>query len=86
MRTPYGSASGSRSPCREGGRENLPLFSLNTLIDPFWPAIVYGCIPNLIVIEQAAACGVNISIRDHSRVGIPVTLVPRAVPAARMEA
>ena len=35
-----------------------------------------------IVIEQAAACGVTISFRDHARVGIPVTLVSLSVLAA----
>jgi Na+/H+ antiporter NhaD/arsenite permease-like protein len=44
--------------------------------------ITIGSIANLIVIEQAAACGVNISFRDHARVGIPVTLVSLAVLAA----
>jgi hypothetical protein len=37
---------------------------------------------NAPVIEQAAACGVAISFRDHARVGIPVTLVSLAVLAA----
>lgn len=59
---------------------------LDIPIDPFWPAIVFGGIANLIVIEQAAACGVNISFRDHARVGIPVALVSLAVLAAWMEA
>jgi Na+/H+ antiporter NhaD/arsenite permease-like protein len=44
--------------------------------------ITIGSIANLIVIEQAAACGVAISFRDHIRVGIPVTLVSLAVLAA----
>jgi Na+/H+ antiporter NhaD/arsenite permease-like protein len=44
--------------------------------------ITIGSIANLIVIEQAAACGVNISFRDHARVGIPVTLASLAVLAA----
>jgi Na+/H+ antiporter NhaD/arsenite permease-like protein len=39
-------------------------------------------IANLIVIEQAAACGVNIIFRDHARVGGPVTLASLAVLAA----
>ena len=41
--------------------------------------ITIGSIANLIVIEQAAACGVTISFRDHARVGIPVTLASFAV-------
>jgi Na+/H+ antiporter NhaD/arsenite permease-like protein len=44
--------------------------------------ITLGSIANLIVIEQAAACGVNISFRDHARVGIPVTIVSLIVLAA----
>lgn len=44
--------------------------------------ITIGSIANLIVIEQAAACGVNISFRDHARVGIPVTIVSLLVLAA----
>jgi len=44
--------------------------------------ITIGSIANLIVIEQAAACGVNISFRDHARVGIPVTIVSLIVLAA----
>jgi Na+/H+ antiporter NhaD/arsenite permease-like protein len=44
--------------------------------------ITIGSIANLIVIEQAAACGVNISFCDHARVGIPVTAVSLAVLAA----
>ena len=44
--------------------------------------ITIGSIANLIVIEQAAAYGVNISFRDHARVGIPVTLASLAVLAA----
>jgi Na+/H+ antiporter NhaD/arsenite permease-like protein len=44
--------------------------------------ITIGSIANLIVIEQAAACGVNISFRDHARVGVPVTLASLAVLAA----
>jgi hypothetical protein len=35
-----------------------------------------------IFIDQAAACNVTISFRDHARVGIPVTLVSLAVLAA----
>jgi Na+/H+ antiporter NhaD/arsenite permease-like protein len=44
--------------------------------------ITLGSIANLIVIEQAAACGVNISFRDHARVGLPVTMVSLIVLAA----
>ncbi len=36
--------------------------------------ITIGSIANLIVIEQAALFGVDISFRDHARAGIPVTL------------
>jgi len=44
--------------------------------------ITIGSIANLIVIEQAAACGVNISFREHARVGIPVTIASLLVLAA----
>jgi len=44
--------------------------------------ITIGSIANLIVIEQAAACGVDITFRDHARVGIPVTFLSLAVLAA----
>jgi Na+/H+ antiporter NhaD/arsenite permease-like protein len=48
--------------------------------------ITLGSIANLIVIEQAAACGVDISFRDHIRVGVPVTLMSLAVLAAWIHA
>ena len=35
--------------------------------------LTIGSIANLIVIEQAAACGVQIDFRTHARVGLPVT-------------
>ena len=44
--------------------------------------ITIGSIANLIVIEQAAACGVNITFRDHARVGVPITVLSLAVLAA----
>jgi Na+/H+ antiporter NhaD/arsenite permease-like protein len=44
--------------------------------------ITIGSIANLIVIEQAAACGVTITFRDHARVGVPITLVSLSVLAA----
>ena len=43
--------------------------------------ITIGSIANLIVIEQAASCGVRISFWDHARVGIPVTLASFVVLA-----
>jgi Na+/H+ antiporter NhaD/arsenite permease-like protein len=46
--------------------------------------ITIGSIANLIVIEQAAACGVNITFRDHARVGVPVTILSLALLAAWM--
>ncbi|WP_372682438.1 anion transporter [Desulfosarcina sp.] len=36
---------------------------------------VLGSIANLIVIEQASRMGVDISFREHARVGVPVTLM-----------
>jgi Na+/H+ antiporter NhaD/arsenite permease-like protein len=44
--------------------------------------ITIGSIANLIVIEQAAACGVEITFREHARAGIPVTVASLAVLAA----
>lgn len=41
--------------------------------------ITIGSIANIIVIEQAAHCGVNISFRKHAAAGIPVTLASFAV-------
>lgn len=38
-----------------------------------------GSIANLIVIEQAKTYGINISFREHARVGVPVTLVSMMV-------
>jgi Na+/H+ antiporter NhaD/arsenite permease-like protein len=43
--------------------------------------ITIGSIANLITIEQAKSLGVNITFRDHARVGVPVTLVSLAVLA-----
>ena len=36
--------------------------------------ITIGSIANLIVIEQARLYGVEISFREHARIGVPVTL------------
>jgi Na+/H+ antiporter NhaD/arsenite permease-like protein len=44
--------------------------------------ITIGSIANLIVIEQAARCGVRISFGEHARAGIPVTLLSFVVMAA----
>jgi Na+/H+ antiporter NhaD/arsenite permease-like protein len=41
--------------------------------------IIIGSIANLIVIEQAAVCGIKIGFREHAQVGIPVTLFSLAV-------
>jgi Na+/H+ antiporter NhaD/arsenite permease-like protein len=43
--------------------------------------ITIGSIANLIVIEQAAACGIRISFGEHARVGVPVTLASFGVLA-----
>lgn len=37
--------------------------------------LVIGSIANLIVIEQARPFGIEISFRDHARIGVPVTLL-----------
>jgi len=41
-----------------------------------------GSIANLITFEQAKAFGVNISFREHARVGVPVTLLSLAITLA----
>jgi Na+/H+ antiporter NhaD/arsenite permease-like protein len=40
-----------------------------------------GSIANLIVAEQAAPLGVDVSWRAHARVGIPVTLLTLGIAA-----
>jgi Na+/H+ antiporter NhaD/arsenite permease-like protein len=41
--------------------------------------ILIGSIANLIVVEQARNCGVEIGFVEHARVGIPTTLASLAV-------
>lgn len=41
--------------------------------------LVVGSIANIIVIDQAAALGVDISWREHARIGVPVTLASLAI-------
>ena len=36
--------------------------------------LLIGSIANLIVVEQARVCGVDISFREHACIGLPVTL------------
>ena len=36
--------------------------------------LLIGSIANLIVVEQARACGVAVSFREHARIGLPATL------------
>ncbi len=43
--------------------------------------LVVGSIANIIVIDQARRLGVEISWRDHARVGIPVTILSLAISA-----
>jgi Na+/H+ antiporter NhaD/arsenite permease-like protein len=43
--------------------------------------LIVGSIANIIVVDQAAACGVRIGWREHARIGVPVTLVTLAVAA-----
>lgn len=38
-----------------------------------------GSIANIIVVNQAAKAGINISWREHARIGIPVTLITLAI-------
>jgi Na+/H+ antiporter NhaD/arsenite permease-like protein len=44
--------------------------------------IVVGSIANIIVIEQARACGIPISWREHARVGLPAALITLALAGA----
>jgi Na+/H+ antiporter NhaD/arsenite permease-like protein len=41
--------------------------------------LVVGSIANIIVVDQAAQLGVNISAKTHARVGIPVTGITLAL-------
>jgi hypothetical protein len=41
--------------------------------------IIVGSIANLIVIEQAANFGIQVTFREHATVGVPVTLFSLAV-------
>lgn len=43
--------------------------------------IIVGSIANIIVVEQAACCGVHIGWREHAKTGVPVTLATLAVAA-----
>jgi Na+/H+ antiporter NhaD/arsenite permease-like protein len=43
--------------------------------------LLVGSIANLIVAEEAARLGIQITWRDHARVGVPVTLVTLAIAA-----
>ncbi|MBF0496471.1 MAG: anion transporter, partial [Deltaproteobacteria bacterium] len=42
---------------------------------------IVGSLANIIVVDQAATLGVNISWREHARVGIPVTILTLALAA-----
>ena len=44
--------------------------------------LIVGSIANIIVVEQAAGCGLRIGWREHARVGVPVTLATLALAAA----
>lgn len=43
--------------------------------------LIVGSIANIIVVEQAAGCGLRIGWREHARVGVPVTLATLALAA-----
>jgi len=43
--------------------------------------IIVGSIANIIVVDQAARLGVNITWLQHARVGVPITLATLAVAA-----
>ena len=42
---------------------------------------IVGSIANIIVIEQARRMGINITWKEHARVGVPVTLLSLATVA-----
>ena len=44
--------------------------------------IVVGSIANIIVVEQAARCGVRITWVQHARIGVPVTLLSLGIAGA----
>jgi Na+/H+ antiporter NhaD/arsenite permease-like protein len=43
--------------------------------------LIVGSIANIIVVDQAARCGVHITYLEHAKVGVPVTLATLAVAA-----
>lgn len=43
--------------------------------------LIVGSIANIIVVDQAAACGVRIGWREHARIGVPVTVLTLALAA-----
>ncbi|MBC2593064.1 transporter [Ruficoccus amylovorans] len=43
--------------------------------------IIFGSLAGIIVVEQAAACGIKISFGEFAKAGIPVTLVSMALAA-----
>jgi len=44
--------------------------------------IVVGSIANILVVEQARAHGVTLTMREHARVGVPITIGTLAIAAA----
>lgn len=44
--------------------------------------IVFGSLAGIIVVEQAAACGVKISFKEFARAGVPVTITTMLLAAA----
>jgi Na+/H+ antiporter NhaD/arsenite permease-like protein len=44
--------------------------------------LIVGSIANIIVVEQSQSLGVQITWKEHARVGIPVTLITLACAAA----
>jgi Na+/H+ antiporter NhaD/arsenite permease-like protein len=68
-------------PVAHGARDGAVLAMSSTLAGNL---LVVGSIANIIVLEEARAAGVTIGWRDHSRVGVPVTLVTLALAAAAL--
>ncbi len=46
--------------------------------------LTIGSIANLIVIEQAGTCGIDIDFKTHARIGVPVTLWSLMVVGAQI--
>ncbi|GMV06348.1 MAG: membrane protein [Gemmatimonadota bacterium] len=68
-------------PVVEGERLGALLALSSTLAGNL---LVVGSIANIIVVEQARACGIEVNWRAHARVGVPVTLLTLLLAAAAL--